>query len=230
MFVDIVEAKTNIKITARDERGKKIPSMCRDEHNVWVNIGRQYLAEVISPLDGTFSAHYNDSPVRVVRYMALGIGGDSQLIDIAGTYPTLDSHYPGQNTYDDTLITTNYLERPIKVSGTAGTGTSPGVWMNSVTAPPTFGGTPITKVEFDTLFDYTDCQLGGAYPSVPLSEAGLMLSSEVASRLSNEVYSYASPPDYINASTRQKLLAYNTFDTISKTVSVALEIHWEIQF
>jgi hypothetical protein len=161
--------------------------------------------------------------------MALGIGGDSQLL-APGTFPTLDSHYPGQNTYDDTLITTNYLERPIKVTGTAGTGTAPGVWMNSVTAPPTFGGTPITKVEFDCLFDYTDCQLGGAYPSMPLSEAGLMLSSEQASRLSNEVYSYASPPDYINTSTRQKLLAYNTFDTISKTVSVALEIHWEIQF
>lgn len=230
MFIDIVEAKTNIRIIARDDRGKKVPSMCREEHNVWVNIGRQYLAEVISPLDGAFAAHYNDSPVRVVQYMALGIGGDSQLMDVAGTYPTLDADYPGQNLYDDTVITTNYLERPIKITGTAGAGSAPGMWMNNVTAPPTFSGSPITKVEYDTLFDYTDCQLGGSYPSMPLSEAALMLSSEVASRLSSEVYSYASPPDYINTSTRQKLLAYNTFDTISKTVSVALEIHWEIQF
>lgn len=224
MFVDIIEAKVNVRIVAR-ERGKIVAR--RDSHNIWVNFGREYLAKTISPLDGTYTTPVNNA---VVRYIGLGIGGDAQTLDIAGTFPTLDTHYPGQNIFDDTVISTATLERPVKVTGTAGVGASAGVWMSSVTAPPTFGGTPISKVEFDTLFTNSDINLGGSYPSVPLSEVGLFLSSEVASRTSEEVYDYGTPPAYINSSTRQKLLAYNTFDPISKTVSVSLEIHWEIQF
>lgn len=227
MFKDLIEVSVNVRIIAR-ERGKIVAR--REGHNIWVNQGRQYLAEVISPLSSAFTAHYNDAPVRVVQYMGLGIGGDSQLLNIAGAYPTLDAHYPGQNLYDDETITVPYLERPVKVSGVAGTGSSAGVWLNQVAAPPVFTGSPVTKVEFEALFDNADLQLGGSYPSVPISEIGLYLSNESASRTSEEVYDYLNPPDYINASTRQKLIAYNTFDTISKTVSVALELHWEIQF
>jgi hypothetical protein len=225
-FVEKIDAKANVRIIAR-ERGKKVPGLCRDEHNVWVNIGREYLAKVISPTAG-FTGHVNDS---VVEYMGLGIGGDQQLIDLTGpSWTTLAAHYPGQNIFDDTDISIPYMERPVKVTGTAGTGTAPGDWLSQVAAPPTFLGTPITSVDFETLFDYSDINLAGAYPAVPLSEAALVLSSEVSSRLSNEVYDYGSPPDYINVSTRQKLVAYNTFATLTKTVAVSLEVHWEIQF
>jgi len=227
-FRELIQAKSNVHIVAR-ERGKKVPNLCRDSHNVYVNFGRQYLAEVISPSDATFTAHYNDAPVRVVRYIGLGIGGDSQLINIAGTYPTLNAHYPGLQVQDDTVLTTQFLERPVKVTGTAGVGASAGNWLSAVTAPPTFSGSPISKVSFDTLFTNSDVQLSGAYPSVPLSEVGLYLSNAVASRTSEEVYDYGASP-YINISTRQQLIAYNTFDTLSKTASIALEIHWEIQF
>jgi len=58
----------------------------------------------------------------------------------------------------------------------------------------------------------------------------LFLSSESASRTSEEVYDYLTGPAHINTSTRHQLIAYNTFDTITKTVSVALEVHWEIMF
>ncbi len=224
MFFDLVEAKVNVRLVAR-ERGKIVAR--REGHNVWVNFGREYLAKTISPADGAFLVAYNPS---FVRYIGLGIGGDSQMASLDAVYPTLASHYPGQNTFDDTALTTNMLERPVKVTGTAGVGSSPGVWMSSVTAPPTFGGSPITKVTFDTLFGNTDFNLGGSYPSIPLSEIGLFLASEVASRTSQEVYDYGDPPGYLNSSTRQKLLAYNTFDPISKTVSVSFEIFWEIQF
>jgi hypothetical protein len=237
MFKDIIEAKTNVRIVAR-ERGKRVPHLCRENHNVWVNLGRQYLCEVISPSDGTFSAHYSDSPVRVMRYMALGIGGDSQRFDIASVFPLLDTHYPGQNTFDDTVITTSLLERPVKVSGTAGVGASPGIWMNDIApvGPEDFGsdieGGPITNIQYTTLFEYTDINIMPAYPSVPLTEIGLMLSDQVAVRTSEEVYDYGAPahPHHINYSTRQKLIAYNTFEPIMKTVSVALEIYWQIQF
>lgn len=224
MFRDIVEASVNVRIVAR-ERGKIVAR--REGHNIWVNFGREYLAKRISPSDGTYTTAVNDS---VIRYIGFGIGGDAQTIDISTVYPTLDTHYPGQNIFDDTVLTTDTLERPVKVTGTAGVGTSAGVWMSSVTAPPTFNGSPITAVEFDALFSVTDFHLGGSYPSVPLSEVALFLASETASRTSEEVYDYGSAPDYINTSTRQKLLAYNTFDPISKTASVSFEIHWEIQF
>lgn len=233
LFKEEIEAKNNVRIVARDERGKKVKSQCREGHNIWVNFGRQYLAEVISPVTG-FTAHFNDAPLRVVRYMGLGIGGISQMNNLSSPmYAPLVAAYPGQNIYDDTLLTTQWLERPVKVTGDNPSppgGTDNGVWMSSVTAPPTFSGSPITKVLFDTLFTYTDINLGGYFPTVPISEIGLMLSNELPTRLSNQVYWYSHSPDYIQTSTRQKLVAYNTFDTINKTVSVALEIYWEIQF
>lgn len=221
----IYQAKANVFITAR-ERGKKVPAQCRASHNIWVNIGREYLAQVISPLAG-FTGHVNDN---VVRYIGFGIGGESQAVDVAATYPTLDSHYPGQETFSDTVLTTPYLERPVKVTGTAGTGSSPGVWMSDVTAPPTISGTPAATVDFEALFSVTDLHLSGAYPAIPLSEIGLMLTNEIASLNSDEVYDYGSGPGFINTATRPKLIAYNTFEPITKTTSVSLEIHWQIQF
>ena len=227
MFADLLQAKSNVWITARDERGKKVPGSCRESHNIWVNNGRQYLAEVIAPNNASYTTRVNDG---IVRYIALGIGGADQTINVDGTYPTLGTHYPGQNTYLDNDISINYLERPIKSSGTAGVGSSPGVWMNSVTQPPPFSGSPTTIVSFDALFANADCHLAGAYPAMPLSEVALLLNTELASLNSDQVYDFTSGPAYINAASRQKILAYNTFETITKTVTVALEIHWEIQF
>lgn len=220
---DIIQVKSNVFITAR-ERGKRIPKLCRASHNVYVNLGRQFLAEVISPLAG-FTGRVNDS---MVQYMGMGIGGDEQTIGIATTYPTLNSHYPGQNIYSDLVTAVTWLERPVKVSGTAGTGASPGVWLNQVVAPPDLTG--VTTVEFEALFADSEMHLAGAYPAVPLSEVGLFLSSETASRNSNEVYDYISAPDYINTSTRQQLIAYNAFAPLTKTPTVSLEIHWQLQF
>lgn len=232
-FQEKIEAKTNVKIIAR-ERGKIVPSKCRQVHNTWVNYGRKFLAEVISPRDnGTshdYTTHYGDgSGVRVVRYVGVGIGGAEQVVNIASLYPTLDAHYPGQNTYTDSDITINYLQRPVKVDGVAGVGASAGTWMRSIGYPLIFSGTPVHKVEYMTFFSEYDLNIGGAYPAVPLSECGLMLTNEVPDRLSNEVYDYGSSPDYIGAE-RQLVLAYNAFATIVKTLAVALEIHWEISY
>jgi hypothetical protein len=233
MIKNTIEFSANVYLIAR-ERGKRVPKLCHEGHNVWVNLGRQYLAEVVSPLNSSFNAHYADSPVRVVRYVGLGIGSHNQLVDIPSVYPTLNADYPGQNTFTDISLMTNCLERPVKVTGTAGGGTAPGVWMSSVGAPPVFSsdpgpGTPTTRVKYTTLFTYTDINLAGAYASVPLSEVALFLSSVQSSRLSNEVYNYTGPPDYIGAS-RQHPIAYHAFDTISKTVSVNYEVVWELQF
>jgi len=228
-FLDKIEPKANVRIVAR-ERGKRVPALCREDHNTWVNFGRQYLAEVISPLDLTFAKHYGESSaIRVVRYVAMGIGGAEQVVSVAATYPTLNTHYPGQNTYSDSNVAINYLERPMKVTGVPGVSNDPGVWGNSLSAPPDFVGTPVTRVDFVAFFSETDLHLGGTYPAVPLSECGLMLSDVTISRLSNQVYHYSSPPAYIG-SLRQYVVAYNAFATLVKTAAVTLEIHWEISF
>ena len=229
-FLEKINVKANVRITAR-ERGKRVPALCREDHNTWVDFGRQYLAEVISPKDGTFSNHYGETgpAVRVVRYVGLGIGGVEQTADIASLYPTLDAHYPGRNTYSDSDVTINYQQRPVKVTGTPGVGASAGVWGNSVSAPPSFSGTPTNKVDFVAFFSETDLHLSGAYPAVPLSESGLILSTETISRPSNQVYDYLTSPDYIGAY-RQYVVAYNAFATLTKTAAVTLEIHWEIEF
>jgi len=225
MFKDIIPVKNNVFIIAR-ERGKKVPGLCREGHNTWVNLGRQFLPEVMSPLNSSFNAHYNDSPIQVVRYMALGIGGDAQLADLPSDFPTLNTDHPGQNIYDDASLDTQYLERPLRVTGTpGGTGTS-GVWMSDVAAPPTFG---TSKVTYVTLFGTSDLHLSGAYPSVPLSEIGLLLSSQTASLTWDQLYDPTNPPSYIKVASRPRLVAYNTFDTLSKTAAVSLEIHWEIE-
>lgn len=228
MLKDIIEAKINVQIIAR-ERGKIVDR--REGHNIWVNNGRQYLAEVIAPLDGTFAKHYGEaSVIRVVKYMGLGIGGSSQGFNLADpSYATLIDHYPGLNTYTDTVLTTNYLERPVKISGTPGKVGTSGVWLSQVTAPPTYPVPPITKVEFKTFISETDINFpGSTYPIVPLSEIGLFLSDQSSTLDSEQVYDYAVSP-YINPN-RQKLIAYNTFASIAKTISIALEFHWEISF
>lgn len=231
MFKDIVTPTSNVEIIAR-ERGKLRRDLHREDHNVWVNIGRQYLAEALSPLDNTFSSHYSDSAgVKVAKWVGVGIGGDEQTSDVASLYPSLDTDYPGGNTFSDegaSSLNVSYLERPVKVTGTPGVGSSPGVWMNPVQAPPAFSGTPVHVVEFVTMFSGTDLHLSGAYPSVPLSECALMLSNEVDALNSDVVYDYTASP-YIGAS-RQRLIAYNAFATITKTLSVDLEIHWKIEF
>lgn len=228
MFLDRIHAKSNVFITAW-ERGKRVPSLCHEGHNIWVNFGREYLAKVVSPASG-FSGHQDDS---VIKYIGLGVGGADQNSNVDTAYPTIAAHYPGQLTYDDTTPTISFLQRPVKVTGTAGVGTAPGVWLKTLVSDathPTYSGSPASTVEYLALFTETDLHLGGSYPAVPLSEVGLFLSSQIPSRLSNEVYDYGSPPTYINAATRQRLVAYHPFAQLTKTTGVVLEIRWQLQF
>ena len=226
---DKIIAEANVFITAR-ERGKLVPDMCREGHNIWVNIGREYLPKVISPLFGG-SRCKDDS---YVKWVGFGIGGDQQLVDIAATYPTLDTHYPGQNLFTGLDLTTSYLERPVKISGTAGVGSRAGVWMNTITIDgthPAYSGTPASTVEYEALFSATDINfVDGSYPAVPLSEVGLFLSSQTVSHTSENVYDYGTPPAYVNAATRSILIAYHPFPTITKTSGVLLEVRWQLQF
>jgi|WetSurMetagenome_2_1015567.scaffolds.fasta_scaffold17866_2 hypothetical protein len=224
LIASSIQARSNVFITAR-ERGKKVPALCREGHNRWVNFGREFLTRVVRP-----AADWSHYSPDVVKFMGFGIGGEFQTITITGDLAT---HYPGQASFADDDITVSMLERPIKVSGTAGVGSSPGVWLQPIIVDgdtPSTIGSPATTIEFMALFnDSGELDLSGAYTNIPLSEIGLFDSSEVASLQSDAVYNYSASPAYIGAS-RQSLLAYHPFSPVTKTPSISLEVRWQLQF
>ena len=203
--VATVEVKSNLIITAR-ERGKIVQR--REGHNIWLNLGREFLAQLIA-----YSSFSPLTPERDdrVRYMGLGIGGNRQLIPNSSMPLSIQTAYPGSNGQSDEDLTVTRLERPVRVTG--GTSPYPGVgtdvWLSQVGAPP---GHPVaTQSIFNVLFTQTDVSYGG-FTSVPLSEIGLFTSA-------------VSPNVYNNT-----MIAYDTFDTISKTTDFELEVAWQIRF
>lgn len=236
MLIDRIQVKANMFITAY-ERGKKVPSMCRESHNIWVNLGREFLPRVISP--ESFISGVVAGPVNPywVQYFAFGIGGNKQTIDIANFYPTLDQAYPGGNTYDKLTHETLYLERPLMVTGTPDNPpdhTSVGLWGKQLDLiPPIFpdqlSGVS-SVVEFQVTLLETDIHLVDTYPAIPISEVGMVLSSQVMSQATGDVYDYSSPPAYIGEASRQHIVAYNNFAPITKTPTISLQFNWQLQF
>jgi hypothetical protein len=201
----------------------------RESHNIWVDLGREFLPKVISPT-ASFAGRVDDS---TIKYIGFGIGGNKQTVDIATLYPTLEADYPGQNTYDKETHDITTLERPVLVTGTGGSGGS-GTWAGAVTAPPTFidvSGVDST-VQFTTAINEQAINLSGAYPAVPLSEVALILSSQeskIVGADAADVYDYADPPGYIGAD-RATIVAYNNFAPVTKTTDIAFELRWLLEF
>lgn len=204
-FNDKIEVKQNLSLIMR-ERGKIVAR--RDGHNIWLDLGSEYLAQLISY--ATFSP---TTPMRDdrIRYMGVGIGGNrQQMLSIANAAPYSVS-YPGSNAQTDSNAAVVRLERPVRVTGGATTypGGAGDVWLGQVQAPPEF---PIAKqVKFSRIFTSSDVSYG-TFPSVPLSEVGLFTAQ-------------ANPNTYNNT-----MVAYDTFDTISKTSAFELEVNWTIRF
>lgn len=205
-----IEVKSNLVLTVRD-RGKIVTR--RRGHNIWLNLGREYLAQLICY--SSFSPLTTERDDRV-RYMGVGIGGNRQIAPaVANASPlgggTPPNAYAGTNTQSDTDPTVTVLERPVRISG--GTDPYPGivgdVWLGQVQAPaahPT-----ATQTEFRRVFTSTEISYG-IYLSVPLSEIALFTGA-------------ASTGVYNNTA-----IAYDTFDTISKTNAFELEVAWTIRF
>lgn len=227
LFKDGIECRSNVFITAR-ERGKKVPGLCRDGHNQWVNGGRLFAARAVTP-----QAAWAHLSTDVVKFMGFGIGGELQTATIPTTPGSLGYDYPGQVSFTDDDIAVSTLERPIKVSGTPGRGSASGTWLQTIVldnTTPAFLGDPASTVEYMCLFnDAGELDLGGTYTNIPLSEIGLYTSAAAATLASDVVYDYNSSPAYIGAS-RQLLIAYHTFSPITKTPSISLEVRWQLQF
>ena len=204
-IVDTIEVKQNVKLTMR-ERGKIVGR--REGHNIWVDLGREFLAELMS-----YASFGPDVEVRDdrVKYMGLGIGGTRQLaLPTANAAPMVPA-YAGLNDQTDDDSTVATIERPVRLSGSDAAFPYPAgdVWLG-VLGTVTFG-IPPTQVTFSRVFGQTDINYS-SFVTVPLSEIGLFTSA-------------ASPTFYKN-----NLVGYDTFDTLSKTSAFSLQVDWTIRF
>ncbi len=204
-IADTIEVRSNLIITAR-ERGKIVAR--REGHNIWLDLGREYLAQLIA-----FNSFGPDTPVRNdrIKYMGVGIGGTRQLALAAANSPPISPPYTGTNVQTDTSAIVTTIERPIRVSGSpsAYPGIAGDVWIGQIQAPPDLSGG--TEVVFRRVFTQDEVSYT-PYLSVPLSEVMLFTSA-------------ANPENHQNTG-----VAYDTFDTISKTEAVNVEFVWTIRF
>lgn len=204
--VATVEVRNNLSLIAR-ERGKIVAR--RDGHNIWLNLGREYLAQLM-----TFASFSPNTTIRDdrIQYMGLGIGGTRQIIPAVANAAPLVTAYPGTNAQTDTNPSVLRLERPVRLSGTSidPPYSAGDLWLGQVQAPATFdvGNTHVT---YRRLFSQVEISYG-PYLSVPLSEIMLYTSA-------------ADPNVYNNTG-----VAYDTFDSISKTNAFDLEVAWTVRF
>jgi hypothetical protein len=200
-----IEVHQNLHLIAR-ERGKIVAQ--RNGHNIWVNLGREYLAGLLAY--SSFAPLTTERDDRI-RYMGLGIGGTRQLALGTANGAPLVTAYPGANAQTDTDPTVASLERPVRISGS--TNPYPGlggdVWVGQIQAPATHG--TATEVTFKRLFTQLEVSYN-PFLTVPLSEVGL--------------YTGSANPNVFN----NLLVAYDTFDTLSKTNAFELEVDWTIRF
>jgi hypothetical protein len=209
MFLPLVdssiEVKSNLMLTMR-ERGKIVAR--HQGHNIWLKLGQEYLARRIA-----FQSFGPDVPEETqgVKYIGFGIGGTQQLAPATANNPPISPPYSGTNNQTDTEPELVTIERPVRVSGSdsAYPGLAGDAWIGQIQAPAVH---PIaTEVRFDRVFTQTEVSYA-PFLSVPLSEVGLFLSG-------------ADPENYQNT-----MIAYDTFDTLSKTVAFELEVQWTIKF
>jgi hypothetical protein len=205
-FRETIEVKQNLCLTFR-ERGKIVAR--RVGHNIWVDLGRTYLASLISYASfGPDTAEQNNR----IKYMGLGIGGTRQTsLSVANSSPMSDA-YPGNNTQTDTDPTVTTLERPVRVSGTT---TDPpydagDVWLGRVQAPVIHS--PSTVALFRRVFTSAEVSYS-TFLAVPLSEVGLFTAAANPTGVPNNTF-----------------VAYDTFDTLTKTAAFELQVDWEIRF
>lgn len=203
-ITDDIEVKQNLKITAR-ERGKIVAR--REGHNIFLNLGREWLARLVSY--ASLSPLTPEEDHRI-RYMGFGVGGTRQVaLSVANSAPIVTA-YPGTNLQTDTDPSIHILERPVRISGSTSTypGLAGDIWLGACQVPVVHG-TP-HETTFIRLFTQTEVSYS-SFLTVPLSEVMLFTNS-------------ADIGSYINTG-----VAYDTFDTLSKTMAFELLVEWTLR-
>jgi len=206
------EGKSNLRITLR-ERGKLVTE--RVGHNIWLDTGRSFLAQVMS-----FASYPSTFQQTLLpRYVTFGIGGKKQNeLGVANVNPCL-SNYPGPNSQLDIDRSVTKLERPARISWTNAPSAPSGTYGNYVYDPADVWLIQVTPAIHPTLYSLewtcsfltTDFS-SGPFLSVPLSEIGLVLSGASVNVYNNQV------------------IAYDTFDSIPKTSNFTVDVSWTVRF
>lgn len=216
----------NVTLIAR-ERGKVVSR--RDGHNVFVDVGRQYLSELIA-----FTTIGPDTPKVTdrVKHMGFGIGGNEQSEPAVGsppfstTYPvggdpnvtTGDEHdesFP-QKPVGSSQGIFDTLERPVRIAGgfLAYPGEPGDQWLSSASSPNFITTHPsLYSTRFHAFFNGATDFLYGPYTTMPLSEAGLFASDATTLGVPFNT-----------------LIAYHTFATIRISSLTELEVIWDVNF
>ena len=206
MSTSVIQVESNLRIRLLD--GSKVVDE-RVGHNIFLDLGREWLAHLVAYESLTPPTPY---PVKQIRFMGVGIGGTRQLALSQANAPPLVDAYPGSNSQTDINPKVIRLERPVRVTGssTIAPSYSPSdVWLGQVQAPPEF---PTGRsVTFRRSFGITEVSYA-PYLSVPLSEVALFTGDAMVNNFNN------TP------------VAYDTFDTLSKTDAFDLEIAWTLRF
>lgn len=206
--IETVEVQSNLRIIVR-ERGKIVQR--REGHNIWLDVGREYLAQLIA-----LSAIGPDVPERNdrIKYIGFGIGGTRQTSPAVANTPPMSVAYPGTNMQTDLDPTITRLERPVRVSGSTTAPSDPysplDLWLGTIQAPVVH--TTAHEVTFRRVFTQTEISYS-TFLTVPLSEVGLFTSA------ANPIGQPYNRP-----------VAYDTFDVLSKTGAVSTELEWTVRF
>jgi hypothetical protein len=202
-IVDRIEIKSNLKLTVY-ERGKIVT--IREGHNIWLDVGREFVLQLMS-----FQSFNPDVPIRSdrIKYMAVGIGGTGQKQLAQANVAPLSPPYVGTNVQDDETPTVTTLERPVRISGSSSNypGLAGDIWAGTIQAPPDLSVG--TRAVYRRVFTGLEVSYG-PFVSVPISEIALMTS-------------LADPGNYLN-----QAVAYDTFDTVSKTGAASIEAVWTL--
>lgn len=168
-----MQLKNNIRLTLR-ERGKIKHRW--EGQNIWLDAGREWLAELIS-----YSAYSPLTPVenRRVGYVGFGIGGFRQTNLLVANNPPFSVDYPGTNIQTDMDPGVNALERPVCVTA--------GVYLAEL-PPPDISST-YYYAKYTLSLGLSDVSFG-SYLTVPLSEVALFHSGADPFEPDNQPLSY----------------------------------------
>lgn len=218
-----VESNVHIK-KIRESTGKVEET--RDSHNIFLDYGRDWIAHLIALQTISPDSTFRDDRLR---YMAVGIGGTSQLLDHTTIEATSHGDWDGyaQNwgggaagapTQEDVDPTVLGLEWPVLVDT--------GEYYDDISAPVTFPVGTIGIARFTTVLGVNEVSFG-THTSVPLSEVGLFTQ-----RVYSDLGGLSTPPVVWPGETyaEKAMVAYNTFDTLSKTNAFVLQFDWELRF
>lgn len=216
-FNDDLEPSVNVAISVYED-GKLIDQ--RISHNVFTNTGRTWLSRIIGSSD-----YAQDPPTPhntdKIAYIGFGCGGALQ---------TNTDFATGQTE----LVTVNALQDPVPVSIDGDQRLYLKQVDNQTNSSVYFPGdfrtrfiVDIAESELSFTGNITRVSNMAVGTSVPISEAGLYLSS-ANPRFTHE----ADPANPLEADPAEpnRLVAYNIFDPIHVTPNVILRVEWEVRF